>query len=138
MDIVIIVEGANDRKHLQKYVTGGIEILCTYGTPGTERVDELRRQVGDREVYVFTDNDKSGRKIRAILSETFPDAGHLYTKKGYAGVEGTPEEHLIQQLEKAGLEDYIVYPASCKPLADEKKDPCDREHAEFGRRKHGL
>ena len=28
----------------------------------------------------------------------------------YLPVEGTPDEYLIQQLEKAGLEEFIVYP----------------------------
>lgn len=45
-----------------------------------------------------------------MLREVFPDAEHIYTRRGYKGVEGTPEEYLIQQLEKAGLESYIVYP----------------------------
>lgn len=39
-----------------------------------------------------------------------PDAGHIYTRRGYAGVEGTPDEYNITQLEKAGLEEFIIYP----------------------------
>jgi toprim domain protein len=107
MDFVIIVEGKNDKEQLQKVVTEDVEILCTYGTPGTEQLENLRRQIGDRDVYVFTDNDRSGRRIRALLSEAFPDAVQLYTRKGYAGVEGTPKEYMIRQLEKAGLEQYV-------------------------------
>ena len=67
--------------------------------------------MGHLPVYIFTDNDASGKKIRYLLRDTFPDAEQLYTRKGYAGVEGTPEEYLIQQLEKAGLDAYIIYPA---------------------------
>jgi toprim domain protein len=59
---------------------------------------------------LFTDNDASGKRIRGMLRDAFPDADHIYTRKGYPGVESTPEPYLIEQLEKAGLEEYIVYP----------------------------
>ncbi|MNJ81692.1 hypothetical protein D3C77_806180 [compost metagenome] len=45
-----------------------------------------------------------------MLRDAFPDAIQMYTRRGYAGVEGTPDEYVIAQLEKAGLEDYIIYP----------------------------
>jgi toprim domain protein len=110
MNLSIIVEGKNDRSRLRELLSRDIQILCTYGTPGTERIEKLKRQVGDQHVYVFTDNDTSGKKIRHILRDIFPDAEQIYTRKGYAGVEGTPQEYLIQQLEKAGLEEFIQYP----------------------------
>jgi toprim domain protein len=112
MNITIIVEGKNDKQRLRTLLEDGIDIICTYGTPGTERLEQIKRAVGDSHVLIFTDNDDSGRRIRGILSEVFLDAEHLYTKKGYAGVEGTPDEYMIQQLEKAGLEEFIRYPAS--------------------------
>lgn len=110
MSIVIVVEGKNDRSRLQKLLSSEIAILCTYGTLSTERIESLKKKIGDSAVYLFMDNDASGKKIRAILRDTYPDAEHIYTRRGYAGVEGTPDEYLIQQLEKAGLEEYIIYP----------------------------
>lgn len=110
MEIVIIVEGKNDKARLRRLLTGEVDILCTFGTPGPDQIDQLVRKVGDRELYIFTDNDASGRRIRGILRDAFPDAEHIYTRKGYPGVESTPDEYLIQQLEKAGLEDYIIRP----------------------------
>lgn len=110
MDIAIIVEGKNDRSHLRKLLHQDISIHCTYGTPGAGRIEELKKIIGDRHVFLFTDNDASGKNIRRILRDAFPDAEQIYTRKGYAGVEGTPEEYLIRQLEKAGLEEYIEYP----------------------------
>lgn len=110
MKITIIVEGKNDKKRLRKLLEDDIEIICSYGTPGTVRLEQIKQAVADSHVLIFTDNDASGRRIRGILSEAFLDAEHLYTKKGYAGVEGTPEEYIIQQLEKAGLEEFIRYP----------------------------
>jgi len=110
LDIAIIVEGKNDKSRLSRVLSAEVPILCTFGTLNGDRIESLRKAVGDRHVYLFTDHDSSGRRIRGILRDVFPDADHIYTRRGYMGVEGTPEEYLIQQLEKAGLEDYILYP----------------------------
>ena len=119
-DIVIIVEGKNDRGRLARILKPGVRILCTLGTPGTEQLHRLRREAGDLPVYLFTDNDSSGKKIRSLLGDAFPDAEQIYTRRGYAGVEGTPEEYLIQQLDKAGLGDYLLEfpPAPLRDLPD--------------------
>jgi len=110
MDIAIIVEGKNDKSRLARVLSPAVPIYCTFGTPGQGRIESLRKTAGHRQVYLFMDNDASGRRIRGMLSDAFPDAEHIYTRKGYPGVEGTPEEYLMQQLEKAGLGEYIVYP----------------------------
>jgi len=110
-NIAIIVEGKNDKSRLSRVLSPDVPIHCTFGTLSTEKIEALRKAIGDRQVYLFTDPDASGRRIRGALRDIFPDAEHLYTRRGYNGVEGTPEEYLIQQLEKAGLEEFIVYPA---------------------------
>lgn len=110
LSIFIIVEGKNDRSRLRRLLTPDITILCTFGTLNSARLESLRKQVKDHEVFLFMDNDSSGKKIRGILRDAFPDAVHIYTRRGYAGVEGTPDEYLIAQLEKAGLEEFILYP----------------------------
>lgn len=110
MDITIIVEGKNDRSRLKPLLSEEVQILCTFGTLNSQKLEKLRKEVGSDDVYLFMDNDAAGKKIRAVLRDAFPDAGHIYTRRGYAGVEGTPNEYLIQQLEKAGLEEWINYP----------------------------
>lgn len=107
MDISIIVEGKNDRSKLKKLLNDQIQIHCTYGTPGLKQLQRLAQDLRHDEVYVFTDNDSSGKKIRAILSDLFPDAIHMYTRRGYKGVEGTPNDYLVLQIEKAGLARYL-------------------------------
>lgn len=84
--------------------------MCTFGSLNTDKLESLKKKAGQDEVFLFTDNDASGKKIRGILRDTFPDSEQIYTRRGYAGVEGTPDEYVIQQLEKAGLEEYIIYP----------------------------
>jgi len=110
LEAVIIVEGKNDYKRLRRLLKPEIQVICTYGTPSQSRMEKIKKQVAHRLVFIFTDHDTSGKKIRALLSDEFPDAAQLYTKKGYAGVEGTPEEHIISQLEKQELHAYIIYP----------------------------
>lgn len=111
MDIAIIVEGKNDKSRLRRVLHEEVPIYCTFGTPGADQLEKLRKQVGHQQAYIFTDNDSSGKKIRFLLRDIFPDAEHIYTRKGYAGVENTPEEYLIAQLEKAGLDAHITYAA---------------------------
>lgn len=111
MDNVIIVEGKNDRAKLRKLLHQDVDILCTYGTPGENQLAELRKRAADKQVYIFTDNDSSGKRIRGMLSDLFPDAVHLYTRRGYPGVEKTPLDYLVLQLEKAYLDSYIIYDA---------------------------
>lgn len=110
LHIAIIVEGKNDKNRLSRVLSPSIPIHCTYGTLNAGRMEALRKAVGNRQVYLLTDNDASGQRIRGMLRDLFPDAEHIYTRRGYQGVEGTPEEYLIQQLEKAGLGEYILYP----------------------------
>ncbi|WP_018753804.1 toprim domain-containing protein [Paenibacillus sanguinis] len=110
MNISIIVEGKNDRSKLRRLLTEDVRIHCTFGTLNSEKLDKLRKQVAGDEVYLFLDNDPSGKRIRGVLRDAFPEAEQIYTRRGYAGVEGTPEEYIIAQLEKAGLEEYILYP----------------------------
>lgn len=107
MSINIIVEGIRDKQKLAALLTNEIQIFCTYGTPSTETLEQLAETI-DEEVYIFTDNDDSGKRIRGKLREYFPDATHLYTRKEYGGVEKTPSEYLLAQLEKAGLAEHIV------------------------------
>jgi len=122
MEIAIIVEGKNDRSRLRSIIHEDVPIHCTYGTPGTAQIDKLQKQVGDRDVYLFMDNDASGKRIRGKLRDTFPDAEHIYTRRSYPGVEGTPAPYLIEQLEKAGLGEYILYPDTDPTFRWSKED----------------
>jgi toprim domain protein len=106
--VALIVEGKHDRSKLRRLLSEEVRILCTYGTPSSKQLAQLVKAVGDDEVFIFTDNDSSGRRIRYMISELFSDATHMYTRRGYAGVEGTPDEYLLQQIDKHGLSEYIL------------------------------
>ncbi|KUO96869.1 hypothetical protein [Ferroacidibacillus organovorans] len=100
MRTVIIVEGKKDRKRILPLLRDDIDVLCTYGIPTHQRVMEIRARVIDDELFVFTDSDDVGKRIRGMLADEFPDAIHLHTKREYDGVEHTPTEFLLQLFEK--------------------------------------
>lgn len=101
---VIIVEGKTDKERLLKILAEPVTILCTYGTYRSERGEELLLQAQDAdEIYLFTDEDFSGKKLRAHLMEDFPRAIHLHTQKMYGEVANTPLPILAEILDRAGL-----------------------------------
>ncbi len=101
---VIIVEGKTDRDRLLRVLAEPVPIYCTNGTYSSDKADRLHRQIGaEAEIYVFTDEDDSGKKLRAQLREDFPDAIHIRTRRMFAQVANTPLDQLAEILEKFGF-----------------------------------
>lgn len=101
----IVVEGKTDKKRLQTVLAEPVEIICTYGTLGEEKIEELIWPLQDEEsVYILTDADESGNKLRNQLKRELPNARHLYTRRMYREVATTPLEHLVEILQKAHFE----------------------------------
>ena len=101
---VIIVEGKTDKKRLEKIIAEPVEIICTNGTLSSGKLEKLYYEAGDSDVYIFVDEDASGRKLRAQLRQEFPDAQHLHTRKSYAEIARTPYEYLAKILRDAYIE----------------------------------
>lgn len=99
-DKIIIVEGKADKKILKKILREDVEIICTYGTFGVEKFDEMleKYDLDDREVYIFVDSDESGVKLRKQLKSELPNAYDMYVPETYREVERTPEKLLAQIL----------------------------------------
>jgi toprim domain protein len=114
---LIIVEGKNDRRRLRQLVPESVPIAITYGIPSQSRLEALRKEARHRQVVIFTDADATGRRIRGILREWFPDAVNLYTKPGYRGVEHTPLDYLEGRLRAAGVLADDGNPAPLVPAA---------------------
>lgn len=100
---IIIVEGKHDKERLASLIKRDTLVLCTYGIPTHEHLMQLKNTIGDAKVFVFTDQDQAGRRIRGILTEEIPDAIHLHTKAEYGGVEKTPIVYLMHILERYEL-----------------------------------
>ncbi|MGZ4032296.1 MAG: toprim domain-containing protein [Tumebacillaceae bacterium] len=102
---VIIVEGKTDKKRLQDLLAEPVEIICTYGTLSEAKIEELIWPLQDEaDVYILTDADESGNKLRNQLKRELPNARHLYTRRMYREVATTPIEHLVEILQKAHFE----------------------------------
>lgn len=72
MSITIIVEGKNDRSRLRRLLEPEVDILCTFGTLNTLKLESLRNTIRDGEVYLYMDNDSSGKKSVQSCVTPFP------------------------------------------------------------------
>lgn len=99
---VIIVEGQADKRHIEKILTECVDIVCTYGTFGVEKFDQMleKYHLDDRDVYIFVDSDRSGVELRKQLAFELPHAVHLYIPEEFQEVERTPEDIIAVELVK--------------------------------------
>ncbi|MGM8365230.1 toprim domain-containing protein [Virgibacillus sp. W0181] len=94
---IMIVEGLSDKKKLERIITDeDLTIVCTNGTLGIERFDEMLEEydLDYNEVFIFVDEDPPGIALRKQLMQELPHAIHLYTDSEYKEVAETPE-HIL-------------------------------------------
>ncbi|WP_232306018.1 toprim domain-containing protein [Pontibacillus litoralis] len=100
MTKTIIVEGTSDKREIRKIINEPVEIICTNGTLGIERLEELilEHDLDNKEVYILVDEDDSGHKLRKQLQMELPHAEHIYVDKAYREVAATPAPELATAL----------------------------------------
>lgn len=108
---VMIVEGVTDKKKVEKMMTEEMLVICTYGTLGVERFDELLYEydLDHKHVYILVDEDKAGIKLRKQLSRELPHAKHIYINEGYREVATTPDQALAVALLSKGISVNPIY-----------------------------
>jgi toprim domain protein len=106
---VIIVEGKSDKKKVQEVVNEPVEIICTNGTIGLSRLDELVDTLYDKEVFVLVDADDSGEKLRKQFKRELPEAKHIYIDRSYREVASAPENHVATVLLQANIHVHAKY-----------------------------
>jgi toprim domain protein len=108
---LIIVEGLSDKRHLQKIIREKVEIICTHGTFGVEKFDQMldKYNLDHRDVYLFVDADESGEKLRKQLRAELPHARHLYIPAEWTEVETTPENIIAMELLKHHIDVKPIY-----------------------------
>jgi toprim domain protein len=97
----IIVEGQSDKKRLLEILDEEVDIYCTYGTSNDERLECLLDSQRYHKIYILTDADKAGERLRARLREFYPEAHHIFTLRMYREVATTPVPELARQLTRA-------------------------------------
>ena len=75
---VIVVEGKTDVEFLSAYIDA--EFVTTNGSAIDERTIDYLKTV-KRDIYVLTDPDFPGKKIRDELSNKIPNLKHVFIKK---------------------------------------------------------
>lgn len=108
---IIIVEGLSDKNHIRKVIQEDIDIICTHGTFGVEKFDEMLDEfdLDYRDVYIFVDADESGIKLRKQLTKELPHAKHMYIPEEYQEVERTPENVIATELVKHNFHINPIY-----------------------------
>lgn len=106
---VIIVEGKSDKKKVASIIKENVEILCTNGTIGLSRLDELIDSIMGKDVYILVDADAAGEKLRKQFIREFPEAEHLYIDKMYREVASAPDNHLATVLLAANIDVKLEY-----------------------------
>jgi toprim domain protein len=99
-DRVIIVEGLTDKRRIEKVIDDEVTILCTNGTLGLKRFDEMLEtyDLDMKDVFIFVDEDRSGWQLRKLLSQELPHAEHMYVSRDYREVAATPERMIAAEL----------------------------------------
>jgi len=97
---VIIVEGLTDKRQIEKVIDDHVTIVCTNGTLGIERFDELLEtyELDEKDVFILVDEDYSGMKLRKQLARELPHAEHIHISSEYREVAATPEKILATAL----------------------------------------
>lgn len=98
---VLIVEGKTDVTQIRHVLIEEVVILCTYGTLSYEQIEHDIVPLQYDDVYILTDADESGMKLRSQLKQELPNARHLYTRKMYREVARTPLDYLARVLNDA-------------------------------------
>ncbi|WP_210365238.1 toprim domain-containing protein [Bacillus sp. REN3] len=106
---VIIVEGSSDKRKVLSVLKEPVEVICTNGTIGISKLDELIDSLFDKDVYILVDADSSGEKMRKQFKREFPEANHLYIDKMYKEVATAPRNHLATILTGANMDVHTEY-----------------------------
>lgn len=117
----IIVEGRYDVNKVKQLVDTIVIETSGFGIfNNKEKLDLIRRIAAERGILVLTDSDGAGFVIRNYLRGAIPkeQVRHAYipqiagkerrkakgSKEGTLGVEGVPDEVIVQALQNAGVE----------------------------------
>lgn len=104
---IIVVEGKTDVEFLSSYIDA--EFVITNGSALSPKTIEYLKHVR-REIYVLTDPDFPGKKIRDELSQNIPNLKHVFIKKensirnGKVGVAEGNVKEILEALDNAYVE----------------------------------
>lgn len=118
---VIVVEGKHDKLRLKKVLTEPVHIICTNGTMGIGKLDEMIEDLYHHKVYIMTDSDKAGRKIRAWFKRHLSESNHIHIDPKYGEVGNCPLDYLARIMTKHHFDVDEQFVMKGKPIHYELK-----------------
>lgn len=100
---VIVVEGKSDKKRVKQVIDQPIDIICTNGTMGVGKLDEMIESLYDKQVFILVDSDREGEKIRKWFKRYLSESRHIRIDKQYCEVARCPKPYLSRVLSKHGF-----------------------------------
>ena len=100
---VIVVEGKSDKKRVQEVLLEPVEIICTHGTMGIEKLDNMIEYLYDKQVYILVDSDAEGRKIRKWFTTYLSERIDIFIDTNYSEVARCPRDYLSNVLQHFGF-----------------------------------
>ena len=101
---IIVVEGKTDVSFLSEFIDA--EFVTTNGSDvPLETIQYLQKAQEKHEIYVLTDPDSPGKKIRDTLDQQIPNLRHCYVskeksiKKNKVGVAESTKEEVLKAIE---------------------------------------
>ena len=106
IDGVIVIEGKSDVAFLSSFITA--EFITTNGSEiSKDTINYIKKVSETKKVYVLTDPDYPGERIRKVLDENIPNLNHCFIKKecsiknGKVGVAESTKEEIENALKNA-------------------------------------
>lgn len=103
LEKVIVVEGKTDKKRVQEVIDEPVQIICTHGTMGIDKLDDMIEHLYERPVYILVDSDKEGRRIRQWFKHYLSESEHIFVDRTYSEVARCPRPYLAKVLRNHGF-----------------------------------
>ena len=104
IDGIIVVEGKTDVAFLNEFIEA--EFVITNGSEiPAETIDYLKNSAENRDIFILTDPDSPGKRIRDILDQNIQGLHHCFVEKersikgGKVGVAESTQDEVIHALE---------------------------------------
>jgi len=103
---IIVVEGKSDVSFLSTFIDA--EFVTTNGSEISQKtIEYLKKSAENRDIFVLTDPDSPGKRIRDILDQNIPNLKHCFIpkenaiKKNKVGVAESTKEEVLKALSNA-------------------------------------
>ena len=103
---IIVVEGKSDVAFLSTFIDA--EFVTTNGSEiSSKTIEYLQKSSGNRHIFVLTDPDSPGKRIRDVLDQNIPNLKHCFVskensiKKNKVGVAESTKEEVLKALSNA-------------------------------------